>query len=139
MISIKKGVENKVVVTITQNQSAASPKFYLFSFVHTLSKETVRFYMESTIVSNNRYDEYTFTEVSGTQTTSDPLNGLVEFNNEGQWYYSVYEMPTKVLDPSTARRKLEEGRALVYPNTETIYFNPFISSNEDNNNYIYVG
>ena len=138
MISIKKGIENRVIVTITQNQSAETPKYFLFSFIHTLSKEVVRFYMTSTVESNNRYDEYTFTEVSGTATPVDALNGYVSFKNEGQWYYSVYEMPTKTLDPSTARQKVEEGRALIYPNVEPVYFNPYISSNEDNNNFVYL-
>lgn len=138
MLSIKKGISNKVVVTITQNQSANTPRFYLFSFQHALSKDIVRFYMTDTIVSNNRYDEYSFTEVSGTNTPVDLLNGKVSFVNEGQWYYSVYEMPTKTLNPSIARQKLEEGRALIYPNTEPVFFEPYISSNENNSNFVYL-
>ena len=138
MLSIKKGISNNVVVTITQNQSANTPRFYLFSFQHSLSKDIVRFYMTDTIVSNNRYDEYSFTEVSGTNTPVDLLNGKVSFVNEGQWYYSVYEMPTKTLNPSIARQKLEEGRALIYPNTEPVLFEPYISSNENNSNFVYL-
>jgi hypothetical protein len=94
--------------------------------------------MTDTIVSNNRYDEYSFTEVSGTNTPVDLLNGKVSFVNEGQWYYSVYEMPTKTLNPSIARQKLEEGRALIYPNTEPVFFEPYISSNENNSNFVYL-
>lgn len=138
MIYIKKGRTNKVVVTITQHQSDAPTKYFLFSFQHVASKETVRFYMASTLVSNNRYDEYTFDEVTGTSETVDPLIGKVKFNYTGQYFYSVYEMGSQSLDPSTARRKLEEGRAYVDGKEETVYFNPYISDNEDNSNYVYM-
>ena len=138
MLTIKKGTTNMVVVTITQNQSAESPKYYLFSFVHILSKEVVRFYMKSTINTNARYDEYMFDEVDGTGIPEDELNGDVIFPYDGQYFYSVYEMPTKSLNPSSARLKLEEGRAVVYNNEKTEYYTEYISSNENNNNYIYL-
>jgi hypothetical protein len=138
MLAIKMGITNKVVVTITQNKSGETPVYYLFSFQHVTSKETVRFFMKNTIVSNNRYDEYTFSEVSDTGTPENPLEGDVVFPYPGQYYYSVYEMGSKVLNPSVARQKLEEGRAYVYENEETVYFNPYISNNEDNSNYVYL-
>ena len=138
MLAIKKGITNKVVVTITQNKSGLTPVYYLFSFQHVVTKEVVRFFMKNTINSNNRYDEYSFSEVSGTSTPEDVLNGDVIFPYPGQYYYSVYEMSSKVTNPSVARQKLEEGRAYVYDNEETVYFNPYISSNENNSNYVYL-
>lgn len=138
MLSVKKGVSNKVVVTVTQNKSGETPVFYLFSFQHIVSKEIITFYMKNTLVTNDRYDEYTFDEVSGTGVPVNPLDGDVKFTYPGQYYYSVYEMPSKSLNKGIARQKLEEGRAYVYKNEETIFFNPYISSDENNSNYVYL-
>ena len=137
MLTIKKGSENKVIVTVTQHTTDRSPKFYLFSFLHILSKETIRFFMTSQVVSNNRYDEFLFTEVSDTTVPEDLLNGKVILPYEGQYFYSVYEMGSLNLDPAYARVKLEEGRAMVYGD-DPIYYNPYISDNENNSNFIYL-
>lgn len=137
MLLVKKGQPNNLTVTCSQNKTGESPVYYLFSFEHTVSKNRVRFY-GTELISNNRYDEFIFEEVTGTGVTPDHINGLVEFAEPGQYYYSIYEMGSKTLNPNTSRRKLEEGRALVYEVVNPEYYTPYISSNEDNSNYIYL-
>ena len=137
MLLVKKGQTNNLTVTCSQNKTGDSPVYYLFSFEHTVSKQKVRFYATS-LLSNDRYDEFIFEEVTGTGTTPDPINGLVEFAEPGQYYYGIYEMANQTLNPSTARVKLEEGRALVYDVVNPEYYTEYISSNEENSNYIYL-
>tara|TARA_R110000803_G_scaffold11577_9_gene34434 strand:+ start:1494 stop:1910 length:417 start_codon:yes stop_codon:yes gene_type:complete len=137
MLLVKKGQINNLTVTCSQNKSGESPVFYLFSFQHTISKTIVRFY-GTQLISNDRYDEFIFEEITDTTTVADPLNGKVKFAEPGQYYYSIYEMGTKTLNPSTARQKLEEGRGLVYDVVNPEYFTEYISSNENNSNYIYL-
>jgi hypothetical protein len=137
MLLIKKGQENSLTVTCSQNKSGDTPVYYLFSFEHTVSKEKVRFY-GTQLISNDRYDEFIFTDVTGTLITPDPVNGLVQFAQPGQYYYGIYEMGSKGLNPIYARQKLEEGRALVYEVVNPEYFTEYVSSNENNSNYIYL-
>jgi len=137
MLLIKKGQTNTLNVTCSQNKTGESPVYYLFSFQHTISKTTVRFY-GTQLISNDRYDEFLFEEVSGTGIEVDPLNGQVIFNEPGQYYYGIYEMGSLNISPTTSRRKLEEGRALVYEVVNPEYFTPYVSSNEDNSNYVYL-
>jgi hypothetical protein len=137
MLLVKKGQENRLVVTASQNKDASSSVFYLFSIQHIVSGEKVRFY-GNTILSNNRYDEFSITEITDTTYTEDPLNGYISIKYPGQYYYGIYQMNTKTLDPSTAVKKLEEGRLFVYDTDEKEYFIPYISSNEKNDNYVYL-
>ena len=137
MLLIKKGQSNYLNVTCSQNKSGETPVYYLFSFEHTISKNKVRFYA-TTLISNNRYDEFLFEEVTGTSTPADPVNGQVEFNEPGQYYYSIYEMSSQSLNPSTAREKLEEGRAIVYEVENPVYYTEYVSNNENNSNYVYL-
>lgn len=137
MLLLHKGQQNNLTVTASQNKEAASSVFYLFSIQHIVSGEKIRFY-PNMVISNNRYDEFTVQEVTDTTYIEDPLNGYITIKYPGQYYYGIYQMNTKTLDPSTAVKKLEEGRAFVYDVTEKEYFIPYISSNEDNSNYVYL-
>lgn len=136
MLLIKKGEQNKLVVSASQFKTADTPVYYLFSFQHLITKEKVRFYgiLQNT---NDRYDEFVIEEVSGTSTPEDLLNGNVEFNATGQYYYGIYQMGSQSLNPMMAIKKLEEGRAVILDDVTPTYFNPYVSSNEDNSNVVY--
>jgi len=136
MLLIKKGEENNLVVTASQFKTGDTPVFYLFSFQHIITKEIVRFY-SPLVVNNNRYDEFVITEVGESGIPVDTDNGIVSFTNPGQYYYSIYEMPIKSLNPGSARRKLEEGKAVVLDEENTIYYTPYVSDNENNSNIVY--
>ena len=137
MLLVYKGQSNNVAVTASQNKDEASSVYYLFSLQHIVSGEKVRFY-PNLLLTNTRYDEFNFTEITDTTYTEDPLNGYISIKYPGQYFYSIYQMNTKTLDPSTAVKKLEEGRAFVYDVEEKEYFIPYISSNENNDNYVYL-
>ena len=138
MLYIKKGELNNVVVTVSQNKTLSSPN-YLFSFEHILSKEKVRFYPKNISTSTARYDEFSFYE------GEEPLGytgdtPYVTFPFEGQYYYGVYEMMTTAsTNPSYAFSKLEEGRTTVEDLSNPEEFYQYISSNENNDNFIYYG
>lgn len=137
MIYIKRGETNNMVVSVSQHKTLANP-FYLFSFQNILSNTFVRFYPQNTSTNTDRYDQFTFVE------TATPLSGQtppqVTFEYEGQYYYSIYEMVSSATtNPQYATSKLEEGRAFVSGQTVgSFYPDTFISSNEINENYIFL-
>ena len=136
MLLIKQGEQNKLVVSASQFKTADTPVFYLFSFEHIITKEKVRFYAPMSI-TNDRYDEFVIEEVSNTATPEDVFNGKVIFAYPGQYFYGIYQMGSQSLNPNTAIKKLEEGRAVVLDDETPIYFNPYVSNNEDNSNVVY--
>lgn len=137
MLYIKKGELNNVVVTVSQNKTLSSPN-YLFSFEHILSKEKVRFYPKNISTSTARYDEFSFYEgEEPAGYTGDTPYVLFPF--EGQYYYGVYETLNQSTNPSYAFSKLEEGRSYVEDDSNPEEFTQYISSNEDNDNFIYYG
>lgn len=138
MLYIKRNSNNKMVVTVSQNKTLASP-YYLFSFQHIMSKETVRFFPKNISTSTARYDEFEFNE--GVEPTS--YSGDVpyeQFPFEGQYYYGIYEcFGTGSTNPLYAFNKVEEGRAYVVDESIPSDFNEYISDNENNANFIYYG
>ena len=138
MLYIKRNAENKIVVTVSQHKTLANPN-YLFSFQHILSKDKTRFYPKNISTSTERYDEFVFIEGEEPEGYTGDIP-YVRFAHEGQYYYGVYEMfTTASTDPSYAFDKLEEGRAVVEDDTIPSDFNQYISSNENNANFIYYG
>ena len=61
MLLIKRNEINDLAVTVSKHKTIASP-YYLFSFEHIMSKETVQFFPKNISTSTNRYDEFTFHE-----------------------------------------------------------------------------
>jgi len=136
MLYIKRNEENKLVVTVSQHKTLSNPK-YLFSFEHILSKEKTRFYPKNVSTSTSRYDEFVFIEGDEPFGYTGDIP-YVKFPHEGQHYYSVYEMFNEnSTDPQYAFDKLEEGRAVVDDDTIPAEFTTYISSNENNANFIY--
>jgi len=138
MLYIKRNSNNKIVVTVSEHKTLTSPN-YLFSFEHIMSKEKVRFFPKNISTTVGRYDEFEFNE----GYEPDGYTGDVPFEvfpYPGQYYYSVYEcFTTGSTDPKYAFDKLEEGRAEVEDETIPSPYETFISSNEDNDNFIYYG
>ena len=138
MLYIKRNNKNNMVVTVSQNKTLSDP-YYLFSFTHILSKETVKFYPLDISTSRSRYDEFEFFEGEAPlgYTGSTPYE---LFPHEGQYYYSVYEMYSSgTTDPQYAYSKLEEGRAIVEDDSVPADYTQYISNNENNANFIYYG
>lgn len=138
MIYIKRGETNDIVTTCSLNKEYPGSPYYLFSFTHILSKEVVRFYPQNISTHTNRYDEFRFIE--GVNENLNAVPPIVTFPYEGQYYYSIFEMVNSgSTNPSTAYNKVEEGRAYVSGNTQDVsFYTEFISSNEDNDNYIFL-
>jgi hypothetical protein len=137
MLIIRKNQVNNLIATVSMNKTLANP-YYLFSFQHVTSKERVTFLPEI-ISSNNRYDKFRFIEG---QTNLSNIPPVVQFPYLGQYYYSIYEQlsPTNT-DIALTFNKLESGRANVIVDNaqpDLCFFEPYISSNENESNYIFV-
>lgn len=123
------------MVTVSQNAELSNPQ-WLFSFTHIFTKDKVSFVLPNTSSHQNRYDEFVFTEGQGV--------GEIAFPYEGQYLYTVSEqiaqIPTNT-NPALAYNVVENGLALVIATsaeTTNDYYVEFISSNEDNSNYLFA-
>jgi hypothetical protein len=137
MLIIRKNDVNNLVVTASMNKTLPNP-YYLFSFQHIASKERVSFLPEI-VVSNTRYDKFRFIEGATNLANTPPV---VQMPFLGQYYYSIYEQlsPTNT-DIALTYNKLESGRANVIVDNaqpDLCFFEPYISSNENEANYIFV-
>ena len=137
MLRVQRNQQNNLVVSVSRHKTIPNAQ-YLFSFEHIISKEKVRFYPKNISTHENRYDEFVFFE------GETPVNYTGDIPYEifpypGQYYYSIWEAFTQnSTNPNSAYDKLEEGRCVVYDNTnETPYRYTYTSNNEENANYIY--
>lgn len=136
MLIIKTNQVNPLVVTVSQNSELPNPE-YLFSFTHIFSKENVTFIPPNVSIHKSRYDEFIFTE--GTNTGA----GDIRFPFEGLYLYSISEQPAGSgnLDPALAYNVVENGEAQVIVQSATTtnsQYDIWISSDEDNANYIFA-
>jgi hypothetical protein len=119
------------------NKTLPNP-YYLFSFQHIASKERISF-IPQVITSNVRYDKFRFIEGPTNLSSTPPT---VQFLYNGQYYYSIYEQVSSTnTNIALAYNKLESGRAVVIngeDQTDDCFFEPYISSNEEDANVIYV-
>ena len=135
MILIKSAQTNSLVVTVSQNSELPNPQ-YLFSFTHIFSKKQVNFIPFNVSQHSSRYDEFVFTESSSVNTT---------FGFTGLWTYKIYEQIAQNppnLNPALAYNVVEYGQAQIVEGcamTPDDFFVSYISPNEDNSNYIFVG
>jgi hypothetical protein len=135
MILIKSAQTNSLVVTVSQNSELSNPQ-YLFSFTHIFSKKQINFIPVDVSLHSSRYDEFVFTESSSTGTT---------FGYEGLWTYKIYEQVPQSppnLNPAFAYNVVEYGQAQVIvssANTVDDSYISYVSPNEDNSNYIFIG
>ncbi len=124
-----------MVVTVSQNAELSNPQ-WLFSFTHIFTKDKVSFVLPNISTHKSRYDEFVFVE------GQNP--GEIAFPYEGQYLYTVSEqiaqIPTNT-NPSLAYNVVENGIALVIATsaeTTNDYYVEFVSSNEDNSNYLFA-
>jgi len=135
MLIIKTNQQNTLVVTVSQNAELPNPQ-WLFSFVHIFTKQKVNFILPNVSSYQNRYDEFVFVEGQGA--------GQIAFPFEGQYTYTVSEQIAQIppnTDPALAYNVVETGIALVIAtsaDTTNDYYVEFISSNEDNSNYLFA-
>ena len=137
MLVIRRNQNNKMVVSVSSHKTLSNPN-YLFSFQHILSKEKVQFFPKNISTSTNRYDEFEFNEGAEPAGYTGDVPYEV-FPYPGQYYYSVYECFNDTnTNPAYAFDKLEEGRAFVEDDSvPDPYEYTYVSSNENNSNYIY--
>lgn len=136
MLLIKKGELNKLVVSVSLNKTLANPT-YLFSFQNIFSKERVSFIPQNISTHTSRYDEFKFFESETTNLAITPPR--VNFEYDGQYWVSIYEqVSTTNTNPALAYNKLYEGRAQVLDYCIPDPYTQYISSNEDNANFIYL-
>jgi hypothetical protein len=135
MLIIKTNQLNTLVVTVSQNAELSNPQ-WLFSFTHIFTKDKVSFVLPNTSSHQNRYDEFVFTEGQAA--------GQIAFPFEGQYLYTVSEQVAQIptnTNPALAYNVVENGLALVIATsaeTTNDYYVEFISSNEDNSNYLFA-
>jgi len=138
MLIVRKNQLNNLIATVSMNRTLQSP-YYLFSFQHIVSKERISFIPE-VVTTNTRYDKFRFIEGNPTNLSVTPP--IAQFLYDGQYYYSIYEQlsPTNT-NIALTYNKLESGRAVVIvgdDQTDECFFEPYISSNEDDANIIYL-
>jgi len=134
MLIIKTNQPNSLVVTVSQNSELSNPE-YLFSFTHIFSKQNVSFIPVDVSLHSSRYDEFYFVE--GLECDE------IHFPYEGQYLYSISEQPAGSgnLNPALAYNVVENGEAQIIVQsaiTVNSQFDVFISSNEDNSNFIFA-
>jgi hypothetical protein len=134
MLLIKTGQRNTLVVTVSQNATISNPE-WLFSFTHIFSKQQVRFIPTDISSHKVRYDEFVFVEGQGI--------GEIPFPYEGQYTYGIYQQTAGSgnLNPALSQGIIESGTALVIKqsaSTTNDYYIEYISTDEDNSNYIFA-
>ena len=113
MIYIKKGVTNKVVLTLTEKSTLTSP-YYLFIFENEfdLKENPIPFTTTDQSFSTNRYNLFEITE-----SDSGEVDGGIDIPLKlviGQYKYSIYESEIETLDINdTTGQVIESGRMVV--------------------------
>lgn len=113
MIYIKKGVTNKVVLTLTEKSTLTSP-YYLFIFENEfdLEENPIPFTTADQSFSTNRYNLFEITE-----SDSGEVDGGIDIPLKlviGQYKYSIYESEIETLDINdTTGQVIESGRMVV--------------------------
>lgn len=123
-----------MVVTVSQNATISNPE-WLFSFTHIFSKQQVRFIPTNISTHKTRYDEFEFVEGDGACE--------IRFPYEGLYTYGIYEQTAGSgnLNPLLSMGLIEAGQAQVIvqsANTANDNWIEYVSSNEDNSNYIFA-
>jgi|DEB19_MinimDraft_3_1074340.scaffolds.fasta_scaffold40607_2 hypothetical protein len=116
MIIINKNSNNTFQLTLTENITLSSPN-YLFEFKSDISNESVCFIASDTSAYQERYNEFTVTETSGTNILT---SGTITLEPMGLWTYRVFEQTSSTnLNPSLAdsTTPLEIGKVRVKGNS----------------------
>ena len=110
MIFLYKNTANTVVLTLDEKSSSATYDV-LFEFISEVTGEVIIF-TSNDLSTYARYNKFIITE----NASKDLLSGVVTLE-EGQYKYTVYEMPVsspKSLTKSANVGTLEEGRVTVF-------------------------
>ncbi len=116
MIIINKNSNNTFQLTLTENITLTSPN-YLFEFKSDVSNEAVYFIAADTSAYQERYNEFTVTETTGTNILT---SGTITLDPQGLWTYRVFEQSSSSnLNPSLADNTtpLEIGKVRVKGNS----------------------
>jgi hypothetical protein len=118
VITINKGENNQVWLTVAENTTLTDPK-YLFVFTSDITHKEVIF-----IAQYESKAEYAVFNIEETSTGLNPLHGKIELLPSGFWSYKVYEQTgPHNLDPNNAHGIVEVGKVQVLdtPYTDSIY------------------
>lgn len=111
MITIIQGQTNRVILTLSENQTLPVSD-WLFEFTNDLGNQKVIFSSSDISLNTCRYNEFMINE---------PLDADLPLI--GFWSYRVYEMnPSSPIDlnPANAIGVVEQGKVLVKPATITV-------------------
>lgn len=132
MISINKGEENTVVLTL-QDRLTLVTSAYVFKFVHDQSGKEIIFAAQDQSLFTERYNLFNIEETN----VVDFYSGKVELQ-EGFHHYYVYEVaPSSPPQITPSTLLLEEGKVLVHnPSKEA---DKVYTGNDGINNTVYNG
>lgn len=126
MIYLQKGLQNTLTLNINNN-SRLDFTGYTLTFIHVMSKEVKSYLIDTSdpneYGSNIRYCEIVLNLQSAGQ----------DLNYEGQYVLNIYGQGEGYVD-----YPVFTGMAVLEGTEEEPFFTEYISSNEDNQNYIYV-
>jgi hypothetical protein len=99
MLQLTKGIENSVIVTLTESVTIDNP-FFLFVFYNTERNETLKKLFSSSddqSTSKERYNEFLLP------------SGFFSSSQVGQWSFEVYEQASSSNLDETQATKIETG------------------------------
>lgn len=116
MLNLTKGqVSENIIVTLTEKATLDEP-YYLFIFVHTLTKQEVtKIFAPADDESDypDRYNKFTIDTSVLFPAATSPV---------GEWLYEAYEQESAVnVDPTLATSLVESGKLILYPATADVY------------------
>lgn len=105
MLKVTKGTETDIVVTLTE-KTTLSNGYYLFTFIHNTTKETISkiFNFNEDLSSyTDRFNKFTLPASLFTTAT------------RGEWQYRVYEQSSAVNTDPTGLAEVENGMMYLEP------------------------
>ena len=131
MILLNKNSTSKVVLTLSESVTIASPVYFLFEIISDDTLKSVFFTAEDFSTNVCRYNEFEITLTSG---TPDPTIGIIDLELNGYYKYNIYQQADQFnLDPNQTGGIIENGK--VYVKGE---LKPSTTSYTDNNNNTYI-
>lgn len=93
MIYLNNNASNNVYLTLTEGCLSGGTEGFLFSLSDIGTNKSIYFLTNSASTTNNRFDKI---NISLTGTNYTYMNGIIPTQDEGQYFYNVYEVQTGV-------------------------------------------
>lgn len=111
MLELTKGQEGEILVTLNELKTIAAP-YYLFAFVHTSTRDTVKLIKNSTDDLSEYPERYNLFTIAAS---------VFEDYQDGEWHYTVYEQESSTNEDITLATQVENGKLILNPATEFEY------------------